>query len=587
MKCPKCGNNIVQRAGKYNSVFYACSGFPKCRQTWNNKQYAELCAGKPVSERVTRKPGKYNAKPLPRGVATNIPQLEGTQEQQEAWDHILDGRSVLLKARAGTGKSTALRQLCVRAPHANLMYVVFNRRNRDEALASFPTNTIVTTVNQLGSRAVCAYFGRYIDATKYKNKNMLSDQYGLNNLVDKEYMKMAANIYCADRIIKMAKNYVMVNITPQQIDWLVEEHNLTTTDEYGTIQDMVMWVMQNFHKKEIIDRYNIDFEDQILLPLIYEMPIEQVDAVLVDEGQDMAFAKQRLVIRAADQHVVVGDEGQAIYRFAGADSDSMNNMAVLMDNPIQLPLTINFRCGRKHIALAQAIVPDIRAHPNAPEGNIYEITEEDFTDRVKPGNIVVCRKNAPMVKRVYALLKKGISAKIAGRDFGEELEGIVKTACGIQNSVIPRIGCAQFIKKLESWYSDQRDKLASRRNSEALLDELSDKYEVLMILAERTNVIQDILDELTKIFSDQTSGNTIVFYSIHKAKGIEAPVVFCIEPDLLPMETKNPKDTQQELNLIYILVTRVLAVAGKYEGDLYFVGSMPSILRDTCAHLIN
>lgn len=32
-KCPKCGSDIVERQGK-NGVFYACSGFPKCKETF-------------------------------------------------------------------------------------------------------------------------------------------------------------------------------------------------------------------------------------------------------------------------------------------------------------------------------------------------------------------------------------------------------------------------------------------------------------------------------------------------------------------------------------------------------------------------
>ena len=42
-KCPKCGKDIVARKSKKGRVFYGCSGYPECTQSYWNKPIDRKC----------------------------------------------------------------------------------------------------------------------------------------------------------------------------------------------------------------------------------------------------------------------------------------------------------------------------------------------------------------------------------------------------------------------------------------------------------------------------------------------------------------------------------------------------------------
>ena len=43
VKCPKCGKDIVVRRSKKGRVFYGCSGYPNCDQSYWNKPISKEC----------------------------------------------------------------------------------------------------------------------------------------------------------------------------------------------------------------------------------------------------------------------------------------------------------------------------------------------------------------------------------------------------------------------------------------------------------------------------------------------------------------------------------------------------------------
>lgn len=60
VKCPKCGKDIVARRSKKGRVFYGCSGYPQCTQSYWNKPINKECpkCGSLLVEKKT-KDGKY------------------------------------------------------------------------------------------------------------------------------------------------------------------------------------------------------------------------------------------------------------------------------------------------------------------------------------------------------------------------------------------------------------------------------------------------------------------------------------------------------------------------------------------------
>ena len=60
VKCPKCGRDIVARRSKKGRVFYGCSGYPDCTQSYWNKPVNKKCpkCGALLVEKKTKN-GKY------------------------------------------------------------------------------------------------------------------------------------------------------------------------------------------------------------------------------------------------------------------------------------------------------------------------------------------------------------------------------------------------------------------------------------------------------------------------------------------------------------------------------------------------
>jgi len=73
--------------------------------------------------------------------------VELTEEQQAILN--AKGRVLLINARAGTGKTTTLRMIASAHPDQKILYLVFNRKTKEEANAKFPKNVEIRTVHSL------------------------------------------------------------------------------------------------------------------------------------------------------------------------------------------------------------------------------------------------------------------------------------------------------------------------------------------------------------------------------------------------------------------------------------------------------
>ena len=68
--------------------------------------------------------------------------------------------------------------------------------------------------------------------------------------------------------------------------------------------------------------------------------------------------------------------------------------------------------------------------------------------------------------------------------------------------------------------------------------------------------VDALCDEIDQLFAD--NGDVVALSTIHRAKGLEAARVFVLEANTLPLRWKRqrPDQLQQELNLLYVALTR-------------------------------
>lgn len=308
----------------------------------------------------------------------------------------------------------------------------------------------------------------------------------------------------------------------------------------------------------------------------------------------------------------VGDQHQAIYGFSGSNSESMSVFAdELSHSPLgltKLPLTVTRRCPILVTALARAIVPTFECLPTAKVGTVCmgvsklkyvptednwynfefekypdeEVTLHNFLDDVeahecnegcssytvpgmcqdtqpKPGDMVLCRVNAPLIQMAYGMIRENKPVKIQGKDLADKIENKIKSLVSRDAST------TTLLDRLAGFEIKQRNSLAKQygegtpRFDEALA-RLQDELTCIKYLCEGLATVQEVYSRIQVLFAEVKKGNADNFTllsSIHKAKGLEAHTVRIIEPDLLPHPmAKLPWQKEQEMNLKYVAITR-------------------------------
>jgi superfamily I DNA/RNA helicase len=241
--------------------------------------------------------------------------------------------------------------------------------------------------------------------------------------------------------------------------------------------------------------------------------------VVVDETQDMNAPQLEMIqrlVRKGGRVVVVGDEFQAIYGFRGAVQDGMRIMRQALAART-LPMTVTRRCGKAIVALAQLTVADYKAADDAPEGEVVACDQVQLLDKVKVGDAILSRINAPLMSVCLQLLKRGTPARIEGKDIGKQLLGIVKK---LNAKSVP-----DFFKRLSRWEDKQLSRLKNAKNNEAKCAAVRDTRETLEAVAEGCASVAEIADRILSLFqdSDKPEGQkpAVVLSSVHKAKGLE------------------------------------------------------------------
>jgi superfamily I DNA/RNA helicase len=296
----------------------------------------------------------------------------------------------------------------------------------------------------------------------------------------------------------------------------------------------------------------VGFDDMIFLPVALRLARPWYDMVIIDEAQDMNAA-QILLARASCKKtgriVVVGDDRQAIYGFRGADAGSLDRLKAEL-SATELPLTVTYRCGKSIVARAASIVPDFTAAPSAPDGIVDSLPNEDeLFKNAKPGDFVLCRRNAPLMSTCLGFLKRGIAARVEGRD--------VATGLKVAVSKLRAKSVPDFIERVGGWLKKEvarASKISSEDARQDKVDRLSDQADALVALAEGCASVAEIGVRIETLFGDHGEGGPrqIVCSSIHRAKGLEADRVF-----VLVEEKKRPgRGGKEEANIDYVAVTR-------------------------------
>jgi superfamily I DNA/RNA helicase len=239
---------------------------------------------------------------------------------------------------------------------------------------------------------------------------------------------------------------------------------------------------------------------------------------------------------------IVGDDRQAIYAFRGADSGSLDRLKGELE-AAEMGLTTTYRCSKSIVALAAKLVPDYKAASGASEGTIGTINTDAMMALAKEGDFIISRKNAPLVGVCMALLKKGVRARIKGRDIGK---GVIALIRRLKPDSVVDLGI-----KMGEWQAQELERVGAL-SEDAAADRITfvqDQFLLVMALMEGASTVGELEGRINDLFSDDAELRAVMCSTVHKAKGLEADRVFLLEGTF---RRGSPEDD----NIKYVAITR-------------------------------
>jgi DNA helicase-2/ATP-dependent DNA helicase PcrA len=451
--------------------------------------------------------------------------------------------SAVIEAVAGSGKTTTIVQAAQNL--TDYIFLAFNKAIAEDLKAR---NVNASTFHALGFRELNS---RLSKKPKVDGKKVQGLFYALVPEPEQD------EYYDLIKLVSLAKNSAFSGDESNE-DWeaLIDDFDLTFPDLPHAIALADRLLELSNSRLDIID-----FDDMLYLPWKRNFLFQSYHTVFIDEAQDTNKLQLLLLRKIVGARLIaVGDQAQAIYGFRGAGTGSMSAIREMF-NCSELPLSISYRCP-------QAVVREARHY--APQIESWEFAESGIVDRpgnpspkgLVEGSVVICRLNKPLVQLAYALVRAGRSVNYLGRDLSASFKTLIKRAADGALINLPTLSV-----RLEAARDIELEKAADKTWK---IIAIEDKYDSLLSILEQlpeTATSRDACDAVTSIFRG-APGASITLSTVHKAKGLEWPVVYILDADrLMPHpKAKDGWTLQQEYNMLYVAITRS-------KRELYFINS--------------
>jgi len=508
-----------------------------------------------------------------------------TEEQLAIFEHIQSTNdNLIINAKAGSGKtSTLIKSLAML--RGNTTFQAFNKSIATEINAKANASLSFEQALQVSVSTVHSHGLSAFRKTGRKFQTLS----GKVNFMTRDYIKetfdeedpIHKNSFLVSRLVGYAKAAGFgiksagedfpaiedLDAWHALIDHYNLEDELTADADLSDIKRAARTVLKASNAR----LNSIDFDDMIYLPLLLDLKIPSYRNVLLDEAQDINATRRELAFRSIAEGgriIAVGDPNQAIYGFTGASVDSLH-LIQKRAGALELPLSICWRCDADIITAAQKYVPAIRARPDAPSGTVRNITwgspdSPDFLSLPQPGDAILCRLNRPNVAVCLGLLRRGVRARIEGRDIGKKLISHYERALD-DESFPAEVFLRDAIIPIEVYCERESQKLLNK-NREAAVSLLEDEVGALQLLIERTlevdggtATLENLRALVESLFGDDIPpAHVVTLSSVHKSKGREWPTVYILgRSDYMPFfRATMDWELEQENNLIYVAITR-------------------------------
>lgn len=331
----------------------------------------------------------------------------------------------------------------------------------------------------------------------------------------------------------------------------------------------------------------LDFDDMLWLPFYSELENKyKYDIALVDEAQDMNELMYLFTTNCMSpntQTVLVGDDKQAIYGFAGSTSGALKEYKTRL-NATELPMTTCFRCPPNVLTQVNSqFKTDLKPAKTKQNG----IIDNGFSTLTRNTEaLILSRFNLPLYSHALSLRNQNFVVSIEKNNQILEIYKDIKK--NFENDILKGINMARdrivlsVDKKIKKIYANKKvGAMTKEAHRRFLIAKQIDDLEVLDLV---WNDYQKSLDRVVKKFEDfysdfvgKNKKATIHLMSMHKSKGLEAENVYilgtklvgkkAIFQDIEAIEIGDipmPFDRVAEENLKYVALTRT-------KQNLYFI----------------
>lgn len=456
-----------------------------------------------------------------------------TDEQIHILDLAKTGRSLTVKAFAGTGKTSTLVEIAKNLSGEGL-YLAYNKAIQVDASAKFPAHVTCKTAHAL------AYGSLY--------KHIHGRVQNLDPLLFMQQVKVDAQgryqaIEMAYLAIKMLRLFCYSNHDIPGTHFLKHPDFAMVGEGEQDRHRLLLYIA------ELANRYwDLANANNARLPIEHDFYLKRYQLsqpdlsarfkfILFDEGQDANPVLLSLLNAQPCQIIYVGDEHQQIYGWRGA----INALDKVKTE--EAFLTQSFRFGPPFAALANVILSAKgETHPLCG----LEGIDSQCLDSRPDDHTVLTRSNAGLIEQLIECLHHPI-----------HVVGGVKEIL-----LLAKSGYALYQGPHDAVIHHKLRSFSSWSTLKAFNDEFFDpELSLLVKLIERyKKQFPSVIKAIECATYVAESDAKVILSTIHKAKGREWPVVtvhddFALFAPEKPLDVLLRKD-QEEFNLMYVAITR-------------------------------
>ena len=431
--------------------------------------------------------------------------VKPTDEQQAILDSVTGGKSLIVSAYAGTGKTTTLQQVADAYPR-NATYIAFNRSVADEAQRRFPKHVQAATAHSLALKqkypgSSTSFGSIYLPRLKpmQEIRREIGNTFGkkITNLLQNQGKSISVVRDTVTAFCQSAATLIGPEHVPHDARASVA---VSGGDEVAFTNQVVsiaqdVWTLMSTPSGQFPITHDIYLKAWELLD-----PHLDCSILFFDEAQDANPVMLSIVKKQQMQRILVGDQYQAIYAWRGAE-----NAMKQFPEFTELPLTASWRFGQAVADEGQRFLT-MRGEQRRLMGLCP--TPSVVHDDKENTRAVISRTNFGMIDTATAHISYGKKVHIVGGAKGPI--GLLEEGWKFKQ------GQKAFHPEMQ--YFETWDEFAAYAGT---TDGQQMKPLVTFINMQTDETMADTLNKLKSGTTDESDDADLTLTTAHRAKGLE------------------------------------------------------------------